>query len=110
MKRRVVWLASFLAIGSCGLLPCGADDLDIRFVPSEVTLVVGQTQTSRLELGACHFNRTVSDRITWTSDEPAVASVDSLSGQITGRSAGSTTVRARGDTYGYLGGVHVTVQ
>jgi hypothetical protein len=76
MRRMVFSLAGLIAVGSCGLFPCGADDLDIRFVPSDVTVVVGQTQTARVELGSCHFGRTLSDRITWTSDDPAIASVD----------------------------------
>ena len=109
MKRAVLWLGSLFAVSSCGLLPCGADDLDIRFVPSEVTLTVGQTQAARVELGACHFNRSLTDRITWTSDDLTIASVDSLSGKITARASGSTTVRARGETYHDLGGVRVTV-
>ena len=110
MGRRYVWLVSLLSVGSCGLIPCGADDLDVRFVPNDVTLAVGQTQTVRVELGSCHFHNKLDDQITWTSEDTAVATVDSLSGTITARGAGGTNVLAQAATYHNVGGVHVTVR
>ena len=109
-------------IGRIGLLLlCGAlsgctpimgctDDLQQRLAPTSTTITVGQEVRATAEFLGCRGSKRFSDEITWSSADPAVASVDTATGRITGRSPGTTSVTPRGAKYGVLQHVTVTVR
>lgn len=106
-----------LSLGGIGAAACSqptgvcTDDLFSRVSPSATTLGVGQRAAASVELRGCGGSRVLADRITWTSEAPAIARVDSVTGVITGVAPGSTRVQPHGDRYGVaLTSVAVTVQ
>ncbi len=78
-------------VGSCTVLittPILATDLQI--IPSSKILSVGDTLDLKVEVQPC--NTTTS--IKWTSNNPEIASVNMLSGEVTANSAGTTQIVA----------------
>jgi hypothetical protein len=77
-----------------------------NFTPASQTMTVGQTFTAHYaELTACGN----PDTFTWSSSGPSIATVDSISGLVTAVSAGHTSINARGNRLGPVGGIPVTV-
>ena len=98
MKHAIFVIALFLATtaSDCPLAsPCGADDLDFRAVPAQLTLAVGDTASVRIERGSCHWANHLPDaNVLWTIDSLRIATVDSISGIVIARAAGQATIAA----------------
>lgn len=100
----------------CGVLagctlPTGCpDDLRQRLDPQSATLAVGQEVRPTVVFLGCAGRTPLDDEVTWSSADPAVASVEPATGRITGRSPGTTVVTPRGARNGVVQHVTVTVQ
>lgn len=96
---RRLWLLGILliapSVSGCGCEAIGFKRLD----PSAITLSVGTTAPAPQAVitGCLEPRRTVVEVERWTSENPAVASVDAESGVITGMSPGETTINAFSD-------------
>lgn len=111
MKRRFVGILVLCGIlGACTPFTACTDDLRQRIDPTSMTLDVGQEASASAEFLGCGGSKRLADEITWSSADPAVASVDAATGRITGRSSGVTNVTPRGARYGVLHHVSVTVR
>jgi Bacterial Ig-like domain (group 2) len=114
MKRILLVLVLLvLATGSdCPLVaPCGADDLDIRLVPTRLALAVGDTASVRIERGSCHWaNRLPDANVRWTIDSVGIATVDSTTGFVVARAAGQATLTARGAANEIAGSIPLIVR
>src|SRR5437867_663648 len=71
-------------------------ELRVRFSPSDTTVLSGQAFTSSVQLSSCGGAEILSDVVSWHSENPAVATVDSLAGRVTGRSPGARRISATG--------------
>ena len=104
-----VVFALVCVVGSVG---CGCADVALnRVAPAELTLAVGQSATLVYSTGGgCRSgNRTTDIELheaptVWHSRDTLVVTVDSLTGRVTGRSAGTAQVYAGG---GNAATVHV---
>ena len=70
----------------------------------------GSTLSLAVRLYTCGGAVRVSDRVTWSSDTPAVASVDPKSGKVTAVAAGRALISPTGERHSYLGVFSVTVR
>ncbi|MGH7483022.1 MAG: Ig-like domain-containing protein [Longimicrobiales bacterium] len=88
----IVMVVSLVA--SCGFLAGEActDDLSWRVTPTEATLDVGESTTVKAEALGCGGTEPLEEDMRWSSEDPSVASVDPITGLITGHAEGSTTV------------------
>ncbi len=102
-----VGLFLLAACGSGSMAPC-SDALQVRFAPAETTLALGASFVASVSLSTCGGSRSVSDVITWGSENPNVAVVDA-GGRVTGVSVGATRILATGQRYGALGGFDLFV-
>jgi len=103
-----------LALGlSLALLGCSEPSagcfpgVAVHFAPSDTTIHVGESYGASLQVsdfGCGH----PSDRVTWQSSNPFVATVDST-GRVTGIAPGQATISATGQTLGPVGSTLVTV-
>ena len=84
-------------------------ELRVQFSPRDTSIVAGQAFTASVQLSSCGGAEALSDTFGWQAENPAVATVDSLSGQVVGRSPGATRVAANGEHYGPVGSLVVTV-
>jgi hypothetical protein len=91
------------AVESC------TDDLVLGVSPAERTIRVGETFTADAGALGCGGRHRLTDSWTWRAADSAVVGVDSVSGAITGRAVGETTVSPTGRKYGRNGDVRVTV-
>jgi len=114
MKRSLLIFALLvLATGSnCFVVgPCGADDLDIRVVPTRLDLAVGDTASVRIERGSCHWaNRLPDAKVVWTIDSLGIATVDSTTGFVVARAVGQATIAARGTANDIAGAIPLVVR
>jgi hypothetical protein len=98
---------------SCNVIgPCG-DDLSMRVNSPSAALTVGETRLATAEFRGCSGSRRLSDSITWSATDPAVATVtavDKNTALITARAPGATTIVPRGTRYGTLLEISVTVR
>jgi hypothetical protein len=111
-RGRSIVVLSLLAglLGGCTPFTACTDDLRQRLDPTSATLDVGETVQARAEFLGCGGSKRLTDEITWSSADPAIASVEATTGRITGRSPGTTTVTPSGARYGAIGHVPVTVR
>jgi len=79
-----------------------------QIAPAETTLAVGTSFVASVSLSACGGSQSVSDVVTWRSEDIAVAVVDT-DGQVTGKSGGATRILATGQRYGALGSLDLLV-
>ena len=111
MRTRLYLLLVAAAAGCEG--PCIAGVGLMRVVPGERTIAAGQSYTVKYqEGGGCptedgdiigeHYRDV---RVTWSSSDPAVARVDSLTGRVIGLRRGDAELIA--DNYRGVGIVHV---
>ena len=106
--NRAIFLALVFAARCPSGVVCPAD-LRVKFTPTDTTIAVGQHFTAHVALSGCGGTQTLVDEITWTSQNPGVASAQQTTGFVTGVAAGATPILATGRTYGALGGLHVVV-
>lgn len=101
----------FGLVTGCSLIaPCGTDDLSFRVVPTSQAVTIGESFTPSAEFRGCRGRKHLDDALTWSATDTTVVRVDSVSGRVTGRAAGVTQVLARGDKYGPMPPISVTVQ
>jgi len=94
---------------------CGGDevcnlDLIVGVAPADTTISVGGQITPRVTLLGCSGTRVLTDSLTWTSTQPAIAVVGTRTGIVIGASPGVATVTANGKTYGRIGAINVVVR
>jgi Big-like domain-containing protein len=108
LRSTPVFIAA-LGVGACQQsVDCPAD-LRARFSPSDTAIVVGQQFTASVALSGCAGTESLTDVVAWSSQEPGIALVDSVSGRVSAVAAGQTHIFARGRTYGSLGSLRVVV-
>jgi uncharacterized protein YjdB len=78
--------------------------------PTSATLDVGDDLRATAEFRGCGGTRRLTDEITWSSQDPAIASVGASTGVITARAPGVTTITPSGAKYGELHRVTITVR
>jgi uncharacterized protein YjdB len=115
MIPRLVGLAivlSGLAVAACSERSptiC-TDELRVQFTPSDTSITAGQSFTAAVTVSSCGGALRLVDSFSWRSDEPAIATVDSVSGRVVGQSSGATRIHANGKSYGAVGSLAVSVQ
>ena len=67
-------------------------ELGMHLTPAEATIAVGQSVTPKLELTSCGGRKRWTPTVVWLTTDTAVVSVDSITGQTTGRASGSAHV------------------
>ena len=97
MKREpinVTLLGVAMLVGGCGVLGPEActSDLSWRVTPEEAQLAVGESSIARAEAFGCGGREPLDEDMRWTSADPAVASVDPMTGRITAEAPGNTTI------------------
>jgi len=70
--------------------------------PADTTLPLGSSFVASVRLTVCGGSQSVSDVVTWRSEDAAVAVVDT-GGRVTGTAVGATRIVATGERYGSLG-------
>lgn len=83
-----------LLIGGCGVVgpeACNAD-LTWRVTPTEARLAVGESMTVKGEAFGCSGTERLEEDVRWSSEDPAVASVNDMTGQVTAEAVGSTII------------------
>ena len=104
MTSRSLIGAVLVLLAACGrdsTAPCSGA-VQVRLAPAETTLALGTSFAASLSLSACGGSQSVSDVVTWRSEDIAVAVVNT-DGQVTGKSVGATRILATGQRYGALG-------
>src|SRR5438874_4716316 len=109
MLRRSFLGASLFLLVACGpdsTAPGCTEARQVRFAPAETTMTLGSSfiASARISCGS----EAVGDVVTWQSEDPAIAVVDS-GGAVTGTAVGATRILATGQRYGPLGGLHLFV-
>lgn len=99
VRTLAVLAACSLASGCSAFVAC-TDDLSYRVSPTSSTLAIGQTFTATAEFRGCRGSKHLDDTISWETADSTIAIVNASSGQVTGRSPGTTQVQARRATYG----------
>lgn len=97
MPQAIVKLAALVIlvfVGACGLVGPEActDDLRWTVTPTEADLAVGESVTVRAEAFGCGGEEPLQEEMRWSSADPAVASVDEVTGQVTANAPGSTRI------------------
>src|SRR5438132_11202877 len=103
MSSRSLIGAVLFLLAACGrdsTAPCRGT-VQAQIAPAETTLAVGTSFVASVSLSACGGSQSVSDVVTWRSEDIAVAVVDT-DGQVTGKSGGATRILATGQRYGAL--------
>ena len=112
---RLVGLAIILpavVLAACSERPptiC-TEELRVQFTPNDTTITVGQSFTASVTLSSCGGALSLVDTFGWRSDDPAIATVDSVSGRVVGQLPGATRIQANGKSYGPVGSLAVSVQ
>jgi hypothetical protein len=92
-----------------GPLGVCTDELRVHFAPADTSILVGQGFTAAVQLATCGGAVRLSDAFLWQSENTAVATVDAQSGQVVARSPGDTRITAKGERYGSVGGMFISV-
>jgi hypothetical protein len=97
-KLGLVLSSGALLLAACSGEPLVPDRCNIRLatiMPDPATLEVGQTVTLEAQLADspdCLPSDAKPANLRWTSDNPSVAAIDSLSGRLTATGAGAAQV------------------
>ena len=110
-RGRVVAILAFaIALPACDLFTqvC-TDELNWAVSDTEIVVRIGDSETVSVVASTCGGRESLPTEMSWTSSDPSVASVDPLSGEISGVAVGDTRVTGvDGGTYG-VGPVEVLV-
>jgi hypothetical protein len=110
MRKRVgqaIAVGISLSLGGCGIMGPGCDTvLSWSVTPTEATLAVGESITATAEANDCGGPGV---NIRWSSENPAVASVNAMTGLISGVTAGSTTIVGEDLSHYGIGPVQIPV-
>ena len=89
-------LAVVTMCSSCTLLTTDcASDLRITPEPADTSLVVGQRFTADVHLYECHGQKELNAVLRWSAEDSTVVRVDSISGVVTARAPGRSTIFAQ---------------
>lgn len=111
VARLIIGVLTLSSVIGCSILaPNCPDDLSLRVDPTEATVGVGESITATGEFRGCGGRERLDDDIRWSSADSSVAQVDATTGRITGRTAGTTVVQARGARYGSLPPITITIR
>src|SRR5437867_899033 len=75
-------------------------ELRVQFTPTDTSIAIGQGFRAHVSLSSCGGAQVLADVVRWKSDDPAVATVDPMSGAVAGRSTGATRIAVAGQRYG----------
>jgi len=109
MVRRSFLGASLFLLVACGpdsTAPGCTETRQVQFAPAETTMTLGSSFVASVRISC--GSEAVGDVVTWQSEDPAIAVVDS-GGAVTGTAVGATRILATGQRYGPLGGLHLFV-
>lgn len=89
-----VALAVSALLGGCGGLgpEVCTDELGWRVHPAEANLMIGESITAEAEAFTCGGKESLEVDVRWSSENPAVASVNEKTGRITAKGAGTTKI------------------
>ena len=114
MPRRAPLLVLLFLGLPAGCLDIAGDECpaDLRWTvaPRDTVISIGQQFTIDFDLFGCAGTQQLTDSLTFTSANPAVASVGAASGVVMGMSAGATTIRARANRYAVFTDIPVQVR
>lgn len=85
-------------------------ELRVHLAPTDTTILVDETFTATVALSSCGGRQQLWDTFTWRARDPAVVTVDSNAGTVTGRAPGETWLEITGRYYGMVGGPRVIVR
>jgi hypothetical protein len=109
MRLRLILFSVFLFTG-CAEPDCTLE-LRTELEPQPLNLVPGESSNVRIKVSTCSGRNTLN--VTdwrWQSSNALIAAVDSISGRITGVSAGQTSVQATSRLHGLSNIVIVIVR
>jgi hypothetical protein len=86
------------------------DELRVQFTPQEKTLAVGESFAAAVALSTCGGGVQLSDTFTWSATDSTIVMVDAATGRVVALAPGQPYVMAKGEQYGHVGGIPVTVQ
>ena len=99
-----------MAFAGCQQSLVCTQELGITFGPPDTVIAIAQQFRARLEFTSCGGHQRWSGSPVWHSQEPAIASVDSASGLVSGKSVGQTLILGH-DPYEQVDGtLRVTVR
>ncbi len=104
--------AGVSSIAGC-IIPVSCDTvLGIRVQPRDTTIFVGQQFTAGMQLTNCGGTQVIAATFRFSTSDSSVATVDSLSGLVTGRSSGLATILIipKGEYSSSSGTTRVTVR
>jgi hypothetical protein len=85
-------------------------ELRAAFTPPEKMLAVGESFTATVALSSCGGAERLSDTFTWSATDSTIVMVDAQTGRVVALAPGQTHVMAKGERYGRVSGIPVTVQ
>jgi Bacterial Ig-like domain (group 2) len=85
-------------------------DLRWQFDPHDTTVAVNARFNVRFVLLGCSGTRVLSDSVTWTSSDPAVATVDARTGTVTAIHVGTADITGKASRYPATDIAHITVR
>lgn len=84
-------------------------ELRVQFSPSDTNIRVAHGFRASVRLSGCGGAQVLNDVVRWQSEDPSVATVDPISGDVVGRTPGVTRIAATGQAYGAVGSLRVEV-
>ena len=109
-RQAFILIASvLLLVNGCEHTAC-TQELNFTMVPTAASIAVGQSVTTSMVLTSCGGREHLVDTYRWHSSAPAVASVDSLTGWVTGVAAGQATITISALLIGISGEVPIMVR
>jgi len=109
MRHGLLLSGSVLLLTACNsdsVSSC-SDRVQVMLAPADTMLPLDSSFVASARLTACR-SPSVSDVITWRSDDATVAVVDA-GGQVTGTAVGATRIRVTSEHYGPLGSIALFV-
>lgn len=91
---KAIALALSVVFGGCGVVGPEACTMELswRVTPAEAALAMGESITTKAEDYGCGGTDRLEEDMRWSSEDPTVAAVDEMTGQITAQAVGSTTI------------------
>jgi uncharacterized protein YjdB len=110
MLRFLAGVVAGLVVTACSDFQQCSSQINQKFLPADTTIGVGEQFTAQVLVTTCDGRQILNSSPTWHSTDPAIASVDSLTGRVTGDGQGQTTITATGGFYTLKGNIPVTVK
>ena len=99
-------------VPACGILDPGdcTSELRIGITPAAAAISVGEAFTARATLSTCGGREEIAEVVEWAATDTSIITVNSATGRVLGRRAGSARVRGVGGTVGQIADIPVTVR